>query len=223
MNSGVYCIKNQVNGKLYIGSTIHFIKRQYEHWRALKKNTHHSIYLQRAWNKYGEQSFNFIILEKVTPENCITREQWYLDWYPNEYNMSKTAGSCLGMKMSEETKIKLSLINLGKKHTKVTKIKIGLAGKGRKHSQDAKNKISIARMGQGNGMFGKYADLNPAARPVIYYNSLQNLTKEFKTIKECGIFLNMKRSALSMVLNKYISTKPLRDKGISVKFKEVVI
>jgi predicted GIY-YIG superfamily endonuclease len=51
--SGIYYIKNITNNKLYIGSSKDILKRFYEHKRLLRHNKHHSIRLQRAWDKYG--------------------------------------------------------------------------------------------------------------------------------------------------------------------------
>lgn len=55
--SGVYQIYNTVNGKRYIGSSIHIEQRFKEHLRNLRANKHVNAHLQCAWNKYGEQSF----------------------------------------------------------------------------------------------------------------------------------------------------------------------
>ena len=50
---GVYQIKNLINGKLYIGSSIDVDKRLKSHFSALDKGCHNNAYLQNAWNKYG--------------------------------------------------------------------------------------------------------------------------------------------------------------------------
>ena len=42
---GIYKIKNIINGKVYIGSAIYFIKRWSVHKSELKNNKHHSIKL----------------------------------------------------------------------------------------------------------------------------------------------------------------------------------
>lgn len=55
--SGVYQIYNTVNGKRYIGSSIHIEQRFKEHLRNLRANKHVNAHLQSAWNKYGEHSF----------------------------------------------------------------------------------------------------------------------------------------------------------------------
>ena len=57
--SGVYQIYNTVNGKRYIGSSIHIEQRFKEHLRNLRANKHVNAHLQSAWNKYGEHSFVF--------------------------------------------------------------------------------------------------------------------------------------------------------------------
>ena len=115
--SGVYQIRNAINDKIYIGSAVNIQKRWREHISALKKNKHHSRYLQRSWNKYGEKNFEFVILEECEPvkETLLEREQFYLDTLSSEYNISPTAGSRLGAISSEETCKKISLAKMGQK------------------------------------------------------------------------------------------------------------
>jgi group I intron endonuclease len=90
-----------------------FYTRWATHIYELRKGTHHSRYLQNAWNKYGEENFEFKILEFVDPELCIETEQEYLDCALSEqlYNMSPTAGNTRGVKKSEAHKAWLSELN----------------------------------------------------------------------------------------------------------------
>lgn len=117
--TGIYAIVNKVNDKFYVGSASAvgkfrcesgFYLRWTKHLLHLRRNTHHCIYLQNAWNKYGEDNFEFRILEFVAPEFCIEVEQDYLDYADKnlKYNSSPTAGSPLGVKRTEATKEKLS-------------------------------------------------------------------------------------------------------------------
>jgi len=96
---GIYRIRNKLNGKVYIGSAEDIVNRFYGHKSILHKNKHHSILLQRAWNKYGEDQFVFKVIEKVEkPLSLRKREQYWINFYdaanPKKgYNRSPTAGS----------------------------------------------------------------------------------------------------------------------------------
>lgn len=61
---------------------------------------------------------DFIVLEVCNPENCIEREQYYIDLLKPDMNVCKVAGSSLGVKRTDETKEKLRQIHLGKKLSK---------------------------------------------------------------------------------------------------------
>ncbi len=113
-SSGIYAIVNKINGKRYIGSAVSFKKRWYIHVCRLRKGTHHSPKLQNGWNKYGEESFEFVELECCEKEELIKREQHWIDELRPFYNIAKLAGSSLGIKRSEELKKRLSDIRKGK-------------------------------------------------------------------------------------------------------------
>lgn len=89
----VYKIINIVNSKYYIGSSSNFLSRQRRHLKDLRKNIHHSIHLQRAFNKYGEDKFKFKIVRKCTLKNLKKIEQKYLDNLNQKkcYNVSASA------------------------------------------------------------------------------------------------------------------------------------
>lgn len=108
MVTGIYIIYNNINGKYYIGSTTQsFKKRFYTHKLNLNRGTHHSIKLQNAWNKYGEENFSFEVLEEYPKELCASMEQWWINMtqcYENNigYNICSQVGSTLGYKYTEE-------------------------------------------------------------------------------------------------------------------------
>lgn len=87
---GIYEIKNKVTGKIYIGSSKQIEKRWEQHLQALEKGEHHSILLQRAWNKYGKECFEFTIKEECREEELLLKEQKHLDLKP-EYNVGAQA------------------------------------------------------------------------------------------------------------------------------------
>lgn len=108
--SGVYEILNTVNGKRYVGSTVNMKKRWSTHRRKLRAGGHHSQALQRAWNKYGEESFKFkpILTCAPTKQMLLFYEQQLLDKVKPEYNIADTAGSTLGIKLAESVRAKMS-------------------------------------------------------------------------------------------------------------------
>ena len=84
---GIYMIINLINGKKYIGSSINIRHRLWGHRATLRHNKHYNNLLQRAWNKYGEENFDFSILEKCPEEKRFERKQYYVDSLHPEYNI----------------------------------------------------------------------------------------------------------------------------------------
>jgi hypothetical protein len=80
---GIYKITNIKNNKVYIGSSENLYKRQIDHFGLLRRNKHHSIHLQRAWNRTlnPEESFKFEILENCKKEELLEKENYYLNYY----------------------------------------------------------------------------------------------------------------------------------------------
>jgi len=152
MISGIYALLNLFDGKFYIGKTVNFKARWSKHRNELNKNIHKNIHLQRAWNKYGEQGFIFVILESVwLHSNLIDREQHWLDvtnCYNREvgYNLRLKAENNLGLKHSQKSKDAISIAHKGLKHTEQTKIKM----KGRPKSDEHKRKLAISKIGSLN-------------------------------------------------------------------------
>lgn len=80
-------IVNTKNGKRYIGSSLNIRKRLWEHRANLRHNKHHNPHLQSSWNKYGEQSFIYSILETCEENIRFDREQLYISSLNPEYNI----------------------------------------------------------------------------------------------------------------------------------------
>lgn len=76
---GVYGILNSITGKIYIGSAIILHRRIVDHIYFLNLGKHHSILLQRAWNKYGKEAFEFLVLEYSSKDSVVSREQFWMD------------------------------------------------------------------------------------------------------------------------------------------------
>lgn len=148
--TGVYCIQCKVTGKRYIGSSaICLTHRMCQHRTDLRLKSHHSILLQRAWDKYGEQAFHFTILEECPPEKCLEREQHWMDSHQTfdpkfGYNILPKAGSRLGVPIPYEQRQMISAKLKGRKLTEQHRKNISAGGKGQKRSEETKRKISEA-------------------------------------------------------------------------------
>ena len=146
--SGIYRIRNLYNNHFYIGSSNNLYKRFIDHKTALDKGTHHSIYLQRAFNKYGSAQFIMEVLFLCKKEYLLYYEQQLIYELHPSYNMNPLAASNRGYKWTEESRAKARRAQLGNKNAL-----------GHKHSNESKRAISISRKGKcvgaDNGMFGK--------------------------------------------------------------------
>lgn len=95
MKNVIYKIRNVVNDKFYVGSTVDSRKRFWEHRKDLRANKHTSQALQRAWNKYGEDCFKFEIVEQLnSKDELYPAEQKWLDEHFGKdhcYNCSPNA------------------------------------------------------------------------------------------------------------------------------------
>lgn len=195
----IYCIENEVNGKCYIGSAVDFKRRRREHLNKLRKGIHHSYFLQKSWDKYGEVNFRIFILEIILDVNdLIIREQWWIDNITCDYNMCKTAGNSLGLKRRPETIEKVRRANLGLKHPDWrNKIKSQSQGGenhwayGKKFTDSTKNKKSESMK--------KYHQENSHMRnTVILEYTLDDIfVKEWSSLKEAGIYYNINPDSIS--------------------------
>ena len=81
--SGVYCICNIINNKKYIGSSKNIKHRIGDHFSQLRNNIHHNTHLQHAWNKYGKDCFEWIVIERTSSNKNVLFEfeQKWMDYY----------------------------------------------------------------------------------------------------------------------------------------------
>lgn len=126
--SGIYIIECIKNNKFYIGSCQSnsknsnskngFYRRWFHHISCLQRNKHSNPHLQAMWNKYGQTSFKFSIIEIIENKNIILeKEQYYLDKYYNNkncININKFATTTSDIIKNKEGYKKLSLLYKGK-------------------------------------------------------------------------------------------------------------
>lgn len=152
-HSSIYGIRHTESGRVYVGSAVRTNARWRQHRSQLRKGTHHSAYLQAAWNKHGEQAFEFVVLEEVDSAcKLLERENFWISSMKaadNRYgfNCCPIAGSQLGMKHSDQARAKMSATMRGKKKSPEHQARINESLAGRKLSEQCKQLLSAARKG----------------------------------------------------------------------------
>jgi len=167
MNSGVYKISFGA-GKYYIGSAIKLKSRNSAHKNTLKRGVSNCLKLQRAYNKYGKDLYQFEVIEFCSVDDLRIREKYWIDTLNSVhdgYNLAfDTTVPMLGRKHSEATKLLMSRnskrlkTNLGVKFSAAHRKAISKANKGKKgHVKSSKEIEDIkARMkGVNNSFYGK--------------------------------------------------------------------
>ncbi len=155
--SGIYRIVCTITTKFYIGSAINLRDRCQRHFWALRQNKHENQHLQRAWNKYGEQSFTFEVIELVLIPFLIEREQFWFDklspFGKRGFNILPIAGSPLGYKHRPESIEKIRESNRRRELSPETLEKIRRANLGKRYplgrtfSLEHREKLSQAKLG----------------------------------------------------------------------------
>lgn len=120
-SSGIYKITNNVNNKIYIGSTKNFRVRYLGHRNSLKNGTHHSKRFQGFVNEFGLECLVFEKYLLTNADFLLSEEQKAMDFYEcykqeNGYNISPIAGKTLNNNPSLETRKLLSIVKMGSKN-----------------------------------------------------------------------------------------------------------
>lgn len=93
--------------RYYIGSAIDPAQRWKRHLNDLAHNKHCNNFLQAHYNAWSVNDLKFEIIEECSPEELIPREQFYIDTLKPMMNLSKIAGSRVGLPLSFATREKL--------------------------------------------------------------------------------------------------------------------
>ncbi|GAB1795501.1 GIY-YIG nuclease family protein [Priestia megaterium] len=119
MTVGIYMIKNKLNNKIYIGQSINLERRITAHIRDFNKGTHRNHYLQRAWDKYGEENFLFTILEYCETDELDKKEMYYIKEFNSlveNHGYNLDTGGNLNRNFSKATRVKMSESRIGEKN-----------------------------------------------------------------------------------------------------------
>lgn len=168
---GIYGIRSISDGIWYIGQSVDMLYRRRKHFEMLSSKRHPNPHLQRAFDKFGIENFDFLILEEIPIDRLDVREFFWISVFDSRsdhsgYNMAgggnfnrchsvesraKIAAKAFGRKVSEETRRKLSIAGMGRKHTAESKAKIKAGQVNRTirpTSLETRLKLSRAGIGQ---------------------------------------------------------------------------
>ena len=168
MSAYLYVITNRVNGKQYVGQTIHSIDRRWQHHRiSARKSWRGCRHLAHAIRKYGADAFlvdQFACLVNYSQDEINIAERAAIDSLgtlaPNGYNIRQ--GGSNG-RMHDESKAKISAYQKGRQKSAehAANISAGLRGKtvpletrakiaatlrgqpGRPHSAETRQRLSV--------------------------------------------------------------------------------
>lgn len=114
-HAGIYCFKNKINGKCYIGQAIKIRSRLKCHWNAINSHSIDNMIIYKAIDKYGVENFELKIIYEIrnslawdTKKKLDELEKKYIqeyNSYENGYNQTLGGDAgVLGYKMTDEQK-----------------------------------------------------------------------------------------------------------------------
>ena len=114
---GIYCIKNIINNKVYIGKSKNIYNRIANHIQLLNNfSKNENRHLLNAWNKYGSDAFEYFVIEYLELDEQLlkSRELYWINAYNSTdrtigYNLRKDSST--KMIVHDETKKLLSIAN----------------------------------------------------------------------------------------------------------------
>lgn len=205
---GVYSITCYGNEKFYIGSSINIQARRNSHFSQLRNGKHANKHLQNSFNKYGESSFYFDILEECKKETVLEVEQKWLDFLEPHckhwgMNNSPTACNTEGFRHSVQTKEKLSELAKERCHTHLKEYAKSLIGKpsprkgqpGKKWTEEERQRASLQRKGRVPWNRGVSPSPETLAK-IKQYVKPSKYTEE--QIKQCVDFQNAGKKLLEI-------------------------
>jgi len=203
----IYKITCEKDRRFYIGASTNPHSRRLEHFNHLRKNKHHNIFLQRAFNKYGEEAFIYEVLESFEDEEMMwKREEELLEELSNTYNMMP--GGIRGPRMYGKDNPKF-----GKQISEQQRRLQSEAMSGENHPFYGKKRPEHSELLKRNNPMHTHnidfsGDKNPNAKHFGDYETIARLRESKKTWNEIASELGKKSSeALRRSYTTYLKNK----------------
>lgn len=116
----IYMVKNNVNGKVYIGQTIETLpeRRWQNHLSSIRCGIHKNTHLSSSVSRYGEESFSFSIIDSAESQEELDKlECHYINVYKTlnrKFGYNKRLGGRTG-RLSAESIEKMRKTKTGRK------------------------------------------------------------------------------------------------------------
>lgn len=230
----IYKVTNKINGKIYIGQTVNFERRKRDHIYASKKIKSKGEVFHKAIHKYGEDNFEWEIIDNCkTPEDATMLESKYII----EYN------SCISFDKSNGYNVLVSLDNVKRAHNSIKVLAYDLKGiyvgtylsceiaakELNCKSANITKCLRRERKSTGGYQFKRYKDnfpfqiepyktneLEAKYKAVYQYDKLFSFVQKHHSLQECADFIGVTRNAITHAMKEgrtckgyYFSYKPL--------------
>lgn len=193
--SGIYCIKNLINNKVYIGKSINIYERIRQHINLLNKESlDENRYLINSWKKYGRDNFQYIVLEYLDKDETLLKER-ELYWI-NIYNCTNrekgynlridTSTNCI---VSEDTR-KLQSKNRIQRNKDNPQLRVNISKKVKefwKNNPEKLNQMSI-KVSKLLTKYRIYQYDKKTKQLVKIWNTLMDIVKENPNYKKHNIY-----------------------------------
>lgn len=210
-NYTVYIHINKINNKKYIGITSQKVENRWRNGEGYQE----CIYFKNAIDKYGWDNFKHIILftglnkDEANNYEILLIELFQSNNRDKGYNLTSGGGGIKGIKMSEDTKKKMSESHKGVKHPLYNK----------NRTDEVKLKISETKKKSDNNKRGN----NPKARKIICLN-----TKEiFNCIRDASEKYFITEANITQCLSreqKYSGLHPItKEKMVWMYYKDYIM
>ena len=151
---GIYKIVSPIN-RIYIGQSVNI----YARWSwYIKNSSKRQPRLHRSFLKYGVENHKFEIIKICDLSELNYFEKIYSDIYNTFNNINglnvRECGGSKG-KLSEETKLKMSISHKNKIFSDEHKRKLSESHKGKKHSADHRKNIGLSHIGKKHSIESK--------------------------------------------------------------------
>jgi group I intron endonuclease len=203
----IYKITCEKDRRFYIGASTSPHNRRLEHFNHLRKNKHHNIFLQRAFNKYGEESFTYEVLESFEDEEVMwRREEELIEALTNTYNMMP--GGIRGPRLFGKDNPKY-----GKPISEQQRKLQSEAMSGEKHPFYGKKRPEHSELLRRNNPMHTHSidfsgEKNPNAKHFADYEAITRLREDKKTWNEIATELSKKSAeALRRSYKTYLKNK----------------